>query len=154
MQGGGLALQFFYWRVGVKAMAYFDLQEAILQLWNDQPSRNRWLMHGSHLELVVAPLVEDRTPSNPPSEAYVTDMLHNHLKRHGASYAAPYPTVMGSIAEAEVEAEVTLSGHVRDVFSGAFTYCREAYLNAVLKDTVKEMVTAFFVEWEEWEGYL
>lgn len=75
------------------------------------------------------------------------------LKRHGAPYAAPYPTVMGSIAEAGVEAEVTLSGHVRDVFSVALTYCREAYLNAVLDGTVKEMVTEFFEEWEEWEGY-
>lgn len=134
-------------------MTKIDLQEALLQRWNDQPSRNRWLMHGSYLELVVAPLVGDSLPSNPPSEAYVTTMLHNHLKRHGAPYVAPYPTVIGSIAEAGVEAEVTLSGHVRDVFSVALTYCREAYLNKVLKDTVKGMVAEFFEAWEEWEGY-
>ena len=134
-------------------MSYFDIQEAVLQRWNDQPRRNRWLMHGSYLELLVPSIVGDREPNDSPSEAYVTDMLHNHLKRHGAPYVAPYPTVMGSIAEAGVEAEVTLSGHVRDVLSVALTYCREAYLNKVLKDTVKDMVTEFFEEWEEWEGY-
>lgn len=134
-------------------MSYFDIQEAILQRWNDQPSRNQRLVHGCYWELVVHSLVGDGEPNDSPSEAYVTALLHNHLKRHGASYAAPYPTVMGSIAEAEVEAEVTLSGHVRDVFSVAFSQCREAYLNKVLQDTVKEMVTEFFEEWEEWEGY-
>lgn len=134
-------------------MSYFDIQEALLQRWNDQPSRNRWLMHGSYLELVVSSLVGGQEPNNPPSEAYVTAMLRNHLKRHGAPYAAPYPTVMGSIAEAGVEAEVTLSGHVRDVYSSALSACREAYLNVVLEDTVKAMVTEFFEEWEEWEGY-
>lgn len=134
-------------------MTHFDIQEAVLQRWNDQPSRNRWLMHGSNLELLVPSIVGDGEPNDAPSEAYVTALLHNHLKRHGASYTAPYPTVMGSIAEAGVEAEATLSGHVRDVFSAAFTYCREAYLNVVLEGTVKDMVAEFFEEWEEWEGY-
>lgn len=61
-------------------MSYFDIQEAVLQRWNDQPSRNQWLGHGCYWELVVTSLVGDRLPSNPPSEAYVTAMLHNHLK--------------------------------------------------------------------------
>lgn len=134
-------------------MTKFDIQEAVLQRWNDQPSRNRWLMHGSNLELLVPSIVGDREPNDSPSEAYVTAMLHNHLKRHGAPYVAPYSKVLSSMADAEVEAEVTLSGHVRDVFSVALTYCREAYLNKVLEDTVKDMVAEFFEEWEEWEGY-
>lgn len=134
-------------------MSYFDIQEAILQKWNDQPSRNQWLVHGCYWEPVVSSLVGDRTPSNPPSEAYVTSMLHHHLKRHGALLVAPYSKVLSSMAGAEVEAVVTLSGYVRDVFSMAFSQCREAYLNAVLEDTVKVMVAEFFEEWEEWEGY-
>ena len=134
-------------------MSYFDIQEAILQKWNDQPSRNQWLVHGCYWELVVSSLVGGQEPNDSPSEAYVTTLLHNHLKRHGAPYVAPYPTVMASIAKAGVEAEVALSGHVRDVFSVAFTSCREAYLNVVLEGTVKDMVAEFFEEWEEWEGY-
>lgn len=138
---------------GYKAMGYFDIQEAVLQRWNDQPSRNQWLVHGCYWELVVTSLVGDRLPSNPPSEAYVTAMLHNHLKRHGAPLVAPYSKVLSSMADAEVAAEVTLSGHVRDVFSVAFSQCREAYLHKVLEGTVKGMVAEFFEEWEEWEGY-
>ena len=38
-------------------MGYFDIQEAILKKWNDQPSRNQWLVHGCYWELVVASLV-------------------------------------------------------------------------------------------------
>lgn len=55
-------------------MTYFDIQEAVLQRWNDQPSRNRWLMHGSYLELVGSSLGGDRLPGNPPSEAYVAGL--------------------------------------------------------------------------------
>lgn len=134
-------------------MSYFDIQEAVLQRWNDQPSRNRWLVHGCYWELVVSSIVGDRAPSDPPSEAYVTSMLHHHLKRHGAPLVAPYSKVLSSMADAEVEAEVTISGHVRDVFSVAFSQRREAYLNKVLQDTVKVMVAEFFEEWSEWEGY-
>ena len=134
-------------------MTKFDIKEAVLQRWNDQPSRNQWLVHGCYWELVVSSLVGGQEPNDSPSEAYVTALLHNHLKRHGAPYVAPYPTVMRSIAEAGVEAEVTLSGHVRDVLSVAFSQCREAYLNVVLEDTIKGMVDEFFEEWEEWEGY-
>lgn len=138
---------------GYKAMSYFDIQEAVLKKWNDQPSRNQWLVHGCYWELVVSSLVGDRDPSNPPSEAYVTSMLHNHLKRHGAPLVAPYSKGLSSMADAEVEAGVTLSGHVRDVFSVAFSQCREAYLHKVLEGTVKGMVAEFFEEWDEWEGY-
>lgn len=139
---------------GYKAMTHFDIQEAVLQRWNDQPSHNQWLVHGCYWELVVSSLVGDREPSNPPSEAYVTSMLHAHLKRHGAPLVAPYSKVLSSMADAEVEAEVTLSGHVRDVFSVAFSQCREAYLHKVLEGTVKDMAAGFFEEWSDWEGYL
>lgn len=138
---------------GYKAMSYFDIRESILQKWNDQPSRNQWLVHGCYWEPVLASLVGGRESSNPPSEAYVTSILHNYLKRYGAPLVAPYSKVLSSMANAEVEAEVALSGHVRDVFSVAFSQCREAYLHRVLEGTVKGMVAEFFEEWSDWEGY-
>lgn len=138
---------------GYKAMSYFDIQEAILQRWNDQPSRNRWLARGCDWSLVAAFLVGDKESNNPPPRDHVEQVLTDHIKRFGASFTAPYTTIMRSVAYANVTSEVTLSGHVRDVYSAALTMCRDAYLNVVLKDTVKGMVAEFFEEWSEWEGY-
>nr|DAK92651.1 MAG TPA: hypothetical protein [Caudoviricetes sp.] len=134
-------------------MTYFDIQEAALQRWNDQPIRNKWLAWGCDWPLVVASLVGDKDPNNPPPHDRVEQVLTDHIKRFGASFTAPYTTIMQSVAYANVASEVTLSGHVRDVYSAALTVCRDAYIQAVLQDTVKDMVTAFFEEWAEWEGY-
>lgn len=133
-------------------MTCFDIQEAVLQRWNTQPSRNRWLAWGCDWSLVAASLVGDREPNNPPPRDHVEQVLTYHIKRFGASFTAPYTTIMRSVAYANVASEVTLSGHVRDVYSAALTVCRDAYIQAVLQDTVKDMVAEFFEEWKEWEG--
>lgn len=134
-------------------MTCFDIKGAVLQRWNTQPSRNRWLAWGCDWSLVVAFLVRDREPNNPPPRDHVEQVLTYHIKRFGASFTAPYTTIMRSVAYANVASEVTLSGHVRDVYSAALTVCRDAYIQAVLQDTVKDMVAEFFEEWSEWEGY-
>ena len=134
-------------------MTYFDIQEAVLQRWNDQPSRNKWLSWGCDWSLVGAYLVGDKEPNNPPPRDLVEQVLTNHIKRFGASFTAPYTTIMRSVAYANVTSEVTLSGQVRDVYSAALTACRDAYIQAVLQDTVKDMVAEFFEEWKEWGGY-
>lgn len=97
--------------------------------------------------------MRDREPNNPPPRDHVEQVLTYHIKRFGASFTAPYTTIMRSAAYANVTSEVTLSGQVRDVYSAALTACRDAYIQAVLQDTVKDMVAEFFEEWEEWEGY-
>lgn len=97
--------------------------------------------------------MRDREPNNPPPRDHVEQVLTYHIKRFGASFTAPYTTIMRSVAYANVASEVTLSGHVRDVYSAALTVCRDAYIQAVLQDTVKDMVAKFFEEWSEWEGY-
>ena len=134
-------------------MTHFGIQEAVLHRWNPQPSRNRWLAWGCDWSLVVASLVRDREPNNPPPRDHVEQVLTNHIKRFGASFTAPYTTIMRSVAYAKVASEVILSRHVQDVYSAALTVCRDAYIQAVLQDTVKAMVTEFFEEWREWKGY-
>ena len=134
-------------------MRPLDIQGAVLKRWCDQPSRNKWLVWGCDWQLVVEHLVGFREPSNPPTATYVEQVITDHIKRFGASFTAPYTTIMRSVAYANVASEETLSGHVRDVYSSALTVCREAYVQAVLQDTVKDMVSEFFEEWKEWEGY-
>lgn len=135
-------------------MSYFDIQEAILQRWNDQPSRNMWLACGCDWSLVLASLVRDKSHNNPPPRDHVEKVLTNHIKRFGASVRAPYTTLTRSMAYTDVTSEVALSGHVRDVYSASLSACRSAYIQAVLQDTVEGMVAEFFEEWSDWEGYL
>lgn len=134
-------------------MSYLDIQEAVLQRWSDQPKINTWLVYNIDLNRQVEFLVGGRGPDNPPSLAYVTRILENYLKVEGAPYTAPYTTVIAALAYADVKAEVTLTGHVRDVYSAALSQCRESYMEVVLEDAVKDMVSGFFEEWSEWEGY-
>ena len=134
-------------------MTKFDIQEAVLQRWNDQPSRNTWLAWGCDWPLVAASLVGDRVANNPPPHDHVEQVLTDHIERFGASHTAPHTIVLSAMALADVHREVTLTGHVRDVYSSALSACREAYLNKVLHDTVNVMVTEFLEGWGEWEGY-
>lgn len=139
---------------GCKAMSYFDITEAVSQRWSDQPSRNAWLVYGCDWLVLKRQLIGERAQDNPPPKGYVAEWIEDYLKSEGASPLAPYTTITASLARADVQAEVTLSGHVRDVYSAALSQCRESYMEVVLEDAVKDMVSGFFEEWSEWEGYL
>lgn len=134
-------------------MTHFDIKEAIQQRWNDQPSKGEWLSRGCDWSLVLEHLIRDRQPSNPPEGAYVEQVVTDHIKRFGASVLTPYTTIMRSLAYANVTSEATLSGHVRDVYSASLALCRDSYIQAVIQCTVNGMVTDFFEEWNDWEGY-